>query len=79
MCNITKQPTEFYKDSKNKDGRNSNCKECTKKQSKERYNRIKEDPIIYEKHLKDIAGYKRKIRLNEHIKRNNKNKNHEDL
>lgn len=77
LCKVEKQLTEFYKDSKNRDGRNSNCKECTKKQTYDKYERTKKDPVAYKKHLEKSAEYKR-IKYRERCINRNK-EDYEDL
>jgi len=73
ICKIEKSSKEFYKDSRNKDGYNSNCKECTKKATYERYSKTKEDPVAYKFHLERIAFYKRNKIMKDNTKNNKDN------
>ena len=48
-CNKTKPITQFYKHKEMSDGRLNKCKECTKKDVREREKRLRKDPEWVEK------------------------------
>ena len=64
-CKKEKPIEEFVKDNRSKDGYSTQCKECKKIESNERYNRLKNDPEFRKKH--NESNRKSKLKNKEHI------------
>jgi hypothetical protein len=78
VCNVKKEFTAFYKHPKMSDGYLNKCKDCTKKQSIENYNKKMLDSVFVEKERircrkkSKNSNYERKNRKNESIEYNKK-------
>ena len=64
-CKKEKLIEEFVKDNRSKDGYSTQCKECKKIESNERYNRLKNDPEFRKKH--NESNRKSKLKNKEHV------------
>lgn len=64
-CKLEKPTSDFYKDSRQSTGIRPNCKECSKRASKEKYNN---DPEFKQRKLDTAAAYQKGARRDMQIK-----------